>query len=202
VRLRGCGNFSFKITDAVTFFKELSGTNAIYTTDEISVYLKNLIISHFTDVLGELKLSALEIPSKYQLIADLTKSKLKEKLAQYGVSFSMISIQSISLPEEVEKYIDKRSSIGAIGDLDIYTKFQTAEAIKDIANNPGGIAGIGAGLGAGIIFGKVFGENALVSEQERNNKSKSKFCNNCGKELGLETKFCDECGEKQDVFII
>jgi membrane protease subunit (stomatin/prohibitin family) len=204
IRLRGFGNYAFKVTDSVLFLRELSGTKDIYKTDGVLDYLKGLIVSNLTDVIGELKISILEIPSRYQLIAELTNKKVNEKLLEKGLQLTEISISSITVPEEVEKYIDKQSSMAALGNLDTYTKFQTAEAIKDISNNPGGMVGLGPVVSAGIILGKVFGENAIVSKKEDkvHDGMGNKFCHNCGTILGLEMKFCDQCGEKQEIIFI
>jgi len=206
IRLRGYGNFAFKIIEPKKFIKEISGTNNLYHSEEIAEYIKNNIIASFSDIIGEIKISVLEIPSNYERIANLVREKIAIKFAQYGIIFSGLSIENISLPDEVEKYIDKRTSMAALGDLDNYSKFQTAEAIKDAANNPGGLAGLGVGFGAGIALGKKLADN-LESEKQESNLTKQKEirykkCNKCGLQIDSESNFCPECGEKQVVKVV
>ena len=111
-----------------------------------------------------------------------------------------IVIENISLPEEVEKVLDKRTSMGIIGDsLNQYTRYQAAESIRDAAQNPGGMAGVGVGMGAGMGIGNVFAEAFSTQKQPETTPAATPAkikCSNCGASMPEQAKFCLECGTK------
>ncbi len=190
VRIRAFGNYSIKINDAAIFLKEIFGTLPSYSTKDIQDHIKTIVVSSFSDFIAETKMPILDIATMYDEIGKGTAEKVREHLNQIGLTTTSVIVENISLPEEVEKAIDKRSSMAAIGDLNAYAKFQAADSIKDAANNPSGTAGVGIGLGAGIGFGKMMGE---VMNQSTNEAKI--ICPNCGKENASSAKFCAECGQ-------
>src|SRR5215510_15284012 len=52
VRLRANGKFAFRVKDSVKLLDELVGTQGKYTTDDVTSYLKDLIVSRLTDLLA------------------------------------------------------------------------------------------------------------------------------------------------------
>src|SRR3954451_567072 len=157
VRLRALGNYAFKITDPGTFLKELVSTDPSFELYEISAQFRNVIVSRFIDALGGAKIPMLDLAGNYEKVSNLAKERIAPELAKMGVSLVQFFVENISLPPEVEAALDKRSQMSVLGNLDQYTKFQTAEAIRDAAQNPGGLAGAGVGLGAGVAIGQQFG---------------------------------------------
>jgi membrane protease subunit (stomatin/prohibitin family) len=122
-------------------------------TEEVSNYLRDMLIQGFTNALATSKIPALDLAMNYNdLCAGLTKT-IATDFAASGLTLSRFMISNISVPPEVEAALDKRSQMGAIGDLDRFTKFQVANSIPDAARNEGGAAGMGMGMGAGAIFG-------------------------------------------------
>lgn len=159
LRLRMFGTYTFKVADPAVFLREVFGTAALFTVDGITGQLKSKIVSGVSDLLAEAAIPALDLASRYDEIAELTKGKLDAAFAQLGLTLSSLVLENISLPEEVEKVLDKRTSMGIIGDnLNQYTRYQAAEALGDAARNPGGAAGAGVGLGAGMGIGNLFAE--------------------------------------------
>lgn len=152
IRLRAHGTFVIKVTDPAAVVREVAGTNARFTVDGITDQLRNLIVSKFADVLGESKVAALDLASNYDELGKFITDRVKPHFAPFGIDVTQLLVENISLPPEVEAALDKRSSMGIIGNLHAYTQFQTANAIGDAAKNPGGIAGVGAGLGAGMAM--------------------------------------------------
>ena len=114
-------------------------------------------------------------------------------------------IENISLPDEVEKAMDRRTSMGVVGDLNKYTQFQAAEAIRDAANNPNGMAGLGATMGMGAMMAQTmqgaFNPPAAAPQaapqQAAAPAGETKFCSECGSRIPRAAKFCPECGAKQ-----
>jgi membrane protease subunit (stomatin/prohibitin family) len=161
VRLRAFGTYSLRVASPQIFIKEIAGTNAHFQTEDIEGQLKRAIVSGFSDSLGELKIAALDLAAKYEELGGVLKAKINEDFATFGVEVTKFYVENISLPPEVEAAIDKRSSMGALGDAQKYMQFQAADALRDAAQNEGGGAGLGAGLGAGFAVGgqmaNVFG---------------------------------------------
>ena len=151
VRLRSFGKFSFRIVDAKLLLGSLVGTQGKYTTDEITSFLRDMIVSRLTDLLGTAGISLLDMPSKYDEIAAGVRLKVSEEFAKYGLELADFFINAITPPEEVQKAIDTRSAMGVIGDLNAFMKYQTANSMHTLAEKGGGAGGaMGMGMGAGF----------------------------------------------------
>ena len=154
VRLRGFGTYVTKIQDPVVFIREIAGTDGHFTTDEITDQLRNMIVSRFSSVMADSGIPVLDLAANYEKLGTFLTNKIKPEFDLYGLELSQMMVESISLPDVVEEALDKRTSMGVIGDLSRYTQYQTAEAIAKAAENPGGAAGAGVGIGAGIAMGQ------------------------------------------------
>jgi membrane protease subunit (stomatin/prohibitin family) len=157
VRLRAFGNYAFKVTDPGTFLKELVSTDPSFELYEISAQFRNVIVSRFIDALGSARIPMLDLAGNYDKVSRVAMERISPELAKMGVSLTQFFVENVSLPQEVEAALDKRSQMAVLGNLDQYTKFQTAEAIPAAAQNPGGLAGMGASLGAGVAIGQQMG---------------------------------------------
>ncbi|OZC03923.1 SPFH domain-containing protein [Rubricoccus marinus] len=152
-RLRAFGTFTFRVTDADTFLTEVVGTSGDVSTPEVTDHIRNLVVSRFTEALGEAKLAALDLAANYSELGGALGGKMEESMEAYGVELKDLVVENISLPPEVEKAMDERTSMGVIGNLGAYTQFQTAKAMEAAASNPGGgAAAAGVGLGAGMAM--------------------------------------------------
>jgi len=156
VRLRSFGKFSFRVIDSAVLINTLVGTQGKYTTDEIASFLKDLIVSRLTDLLGTLQVSMLDLPAKFDEIAAGTRAKLGDEFGKYGLELADFFINAITPPEEVQKAIDARSSMGAIGDLQAFTMYQAANSMSKMAEHSGGgVGGNAMGMGMGAGFGMM-----------------------------------------------
>ncbi len=155
VRLRSFGKYSFRVTDASLLVNTLVGTQGKYTTDEVASFLKDLIVSRMTDLLGTLNIAMLDLPAKFDEIAAATRVKVSEEFGKYGLELVDFFINSITPPEEVQKAIDTRSSMGAIGDLQAFTMYQAANSMAKMAEQGGGTGGNAMGMGMGAGFGMM-----------------------------------------------
>ena len=162
VRLRSFGKYSFRVADSEVLLNTLVGTQGKYTTDEVTSYLRDLIVARLTDLLGTLNIGILDLPSHYDEVAAGTRAKVAEEFARYGLELADFFINAITPPEEVQKAIDARSSMGAIGDLNAFMKFQAANSMQKMAEQGGGAGGaMGMGMGAG--FGMMMPRNGPTS---------------------------------------
>jgi len=150
VRLRSFGKFSFRVTDAKLLLNTLVGTQGKYTTDDIQSFLRDLVTSRLSDLMGTLKIGLLDMPAKYDEIASGARAKVAEDFGKYGLELVDFFINAITPPEEVQKAIDARSSMGAVGDLNAFMKFQAAQSMTKLAERGGDGGAMGMGMGAGF----------------------------------------------------
>lgn len=156
VRLRANGTYSFEVSEPSLFINKIVGTQGMYETPQIENFLRGIIISKMTDLLGELKKSILDLPAMYDELGAGVKAKVQDDFAARGIRLKALYVRSISPTEETAKAIDERAQMGAIGDMAKYMQFQAARGLRDAAQNPsGGAAGTGVGLGAGIGLGQA-----------------------------------------------
>lgn len=159
LRIRAFGIYSIRVKDSKKFLKELVGTNGVYTKDDITEQLRKSLVSRFTDALGEAKIPALDLASRYDELSDLLRQKMDPEFQTMGLECSKLFIENISLPAEVEAMMDKRASVGMMAPvMGAYTQMQVADSIPLAAQNPGGIAGLGMGVGMGVGMGNMMGQ--------------------------------------------
>ncbi len=155
VRLRAFGMYSYKLADPKKFFTEISGTRAEYTVDELEQQLRNLVVATMSATLGGADLPFLDMAANQLLLAERMVAGMTPSFERYGLTLDNFAVENISLPEELQKAIDARISMGMVGDLGKYTQFQVAQSVPLAAQNEGGLAGVGAGLAAGVGMGQV-----------------------------------------------
>lgn len=204
VRLRAFGAYSLRIADPSEFIKQITGTNAQFQTDDIDGQLKRSIVTEFSDAIGELKIPALDLAAQYKEMGEVIRTKINEDFKDWGLEVTKFFVENISLPPEVEAAMDKRASMGALGDAQKYMQFQAADALRDAAQNEGGGAGLGAGLGAGFAVGgqmaNVFGQQAQGNQGGSGGTAAATVaCPACGKQNAPGAKFCADCGGKMEV---
>ncbi|MEQ1765221.1 MAG: SPFH domain-containing protein [Pyrinomonadaceae bacterium] len=204
VRLRAFGAYSLRVADPSEFIKQVAGTNAHFQTEDIDGQLKRAIVTEFSDALGELKIPALDLAAQYKEIGEAIRAKINEDFKGYGLEVTKFYVENVSLPPEVEAAMDKRASMGALGDAQKYMQFQAADALRDAAQNEGGGAGLGAGLGAGFAVGgqmaNAFGAGQPGSQQPGGGGAAATVgCPACGKQNNPSAKFCADCGGKMEV---
>lgn len=202
VRLRAFGAYSLRVADPGEFIKEIAGTNAHFQTEDIDGQLKRAIVTEFSDALGEMQIPALDLAAQYKEVGESIRAKINEDFKSYGLEVTKFYVENISLPPEVEAAMDKRSSMGALGDAQRYAQFQAADAMRDAAQNEGGGAGLGAGLGAGFAVGgqmaNAFGQQSGTTGGGGQSAS-TVPCPSCGKQNAAGVKFCADCGGKMEI---
>ena len=157
IRLRGFGTYTIRITDPAKFLREVAGTDDYFTTDEITDQLRNLIVSRFAEITGESEIPILDMAANYDQLGQFLTNRINPEFAAYGLELTKLLVENISLPAEVEKALDKRTSMGVVGDLRKYTEFQTAEALTKAAENEGG-GGAAVAMGMGFAMANKLGE--------------------------------------------
>jgi len=152
VRLRAFGTYSMRVTDPGRFMQEIVGTDGEFTADEISFQIRNIIVQELSRVLASSGIPVLDMAANTADLSKLIVTAITPKITEYGLTLPEFYIENISLPEEVEKVLDKRTSVGIAGDLSNYTRFSAAEALANPASAAGSAmaTGMGAAMGLGM----------------------------------------------------
>ncbi len=177
IRIRAFGNYAFRIKDAKKFLKEIAGTDGHFTTDEVTEQLRNLVMTRFTDAVAESKIPVLDMASNYDELSKFIGDKMRPEFDELGIDITKLLIENISLPPEVEAALDKRSSMGIIGNLGAYAQFQAANSMEKAAENGGGLMGAGVGMGMGMgmgnQMGNMFNQNQFNPNQNQANSNQN-----------------------------
>ncbi|HIP87571.1 MAG TPA: SPFH domain-containing protein [Anaerolineales bacterium] len=167
-RLRAFGTYAMHIADPQLFVNKVVGTQQIYRTADVERFLRSIIVSKLTDLLGEMGRSILDIPAMMEELGAGVKAKAADDFAARGINLTNVYIESISPTEETAKAIDQAAAMGAIGDMDAYLKYKAAIAMGDAAQQEGGggLAGAGVGLGAGAAMGMTMAQMMAQAMQQ------------------------------------
>lgn len=158
VRVRAFGVYSYQIADPGLFYREISGTRDVYTVDDLEAQLRNMVVASMASALGNANVPFIDMAANQGLMSERIGQALAPVFERYGVKLDNFTVESVSLPEELQKALDTRISLGMAGDLGKFTQYQTASSIPLAAQNEGGIAGIGAGLAAGAALGQTMAQ--------------------------------------------
>jgi membrane protease subunit (stomatin/prohibitin family) len=207
VNLRLFGEVRYKVGDPMNFINQFVGTFNSTTNAEVEERIRDQVVILVYDALGHLKdkgMGVTDLASNLTNMEQVVLEKSKPHFEPYGVSIEKVSGLYISLPEEVQKAVDARSSMGVLGVN--YMQYQTGQAMRDAAQNPsGGAAGVGAGLGAGMGMGYVMVDQMRQGTQQQQpgvqgqgQPAQGKPCVKCGAIIPSEMMFCGKCGAKQE----
>jgi membrane protease subunit (stomatin/prohibitin family) len=200
IRVRGYGKYAFKVVDAKLFMQTFAGSKKEFTTDMISEHLRGIILSELTDIIASSGLAAIDLAGSLMKLNDVGAKELKDNFESIGLAITSFVVENLSFPEEVERAIDKSSSLGILGgQMGNYTKMAQADALREAAKNPG-MAGTMFGMGVmGGLGQQMYGSAAMAQQNTPPTEQKNvpkKFCPECGGAIyKLEAKFCPDCGK-------
>ena len=198
VRVRGYGSYAFRVKDPFVFMQELSGTNSSFKTQEITDWLKSIVVTGISDAIGESKISVLDMAGNLIELGEKVRESMQPSFNNIGLELTKLVFENFSLPKELEEALDKNTSLGMMrGNMDTYMAMAQADALKEAAKNPGmaGTAmGAGMGFGMGNMFGGMYAANANASAQKATEEKET--CPKCGAAVKKGAKFCPECGAK------
>jgi membrane protease subunit (stomatin/prohibitin family) len=140
VRLRANGNFAARVTNPQLFVNQIVGSQGRYTIDTIESYLRDVIVARLNDVLGSTIKTIFDLPQHYDEMAEALKGRVAGDFAKYGLEMTDFFVGAITPPEDVQKVIDERTGMAAVGDQSAYMRFKAAQAMGDAARNPSATA--------------------------------------------------------------
>lgn len=165
VRLRAFGNYAYRIADAKVFHTAISGTRDRYTVEELDGQLRALMLQHISDAVAESGVPFLDLAANQVEFAQQLKDVTAPEFTKLGLALESVTVQNVSLPEELQKILDQKIGMGMVGqDMGKFMQYQTAQAIPKFAEGQGGggggggIAGDAMGLGAGVALGQVMAQ--------------------------------------------
>ncbi len=202
VRLRCYGIYSYRIVDPRVFFTQISGTRDTYFAGDLEGQLRDTIVARITEIFASSDLSFLDLTANQSALADKLVQLMNPAFAALGLALNEFVVESISLPDELQKLLDQRIGMNMMGDLGRFTQFSAAESLTTAAANSNGAAGMGMGLGAGAAVAQVLSaslKSAAPSPADAGQAAatQTKFCTACGKQISQGAKFCAECGQPQ-----
>jgi membrane protease subunit (stomatin/prohibitin family) len=199
VRLRAFGVYAMRIVQPLLFINTLVGTQGAYNTEQAGDYLREIIVSRFNDMIGEILDTIFNLPEHYDELGVGVKSRVQEDFGRFGILLEDLFINSITPPAEVQKMIDEKSGMGAVGDLDKFMKYKAAKAMGDAASQPGdgGAAGTGMGLGLGAGLGMMMPGILQQSMQATAKGQVEKVaCPKCQSQIDATVRYCPQCGHQ------
>lgn len=157
MRVRAFGSYTVRVIEPLTFIQEIVGTDGVFTTDEISNQLRNLITSRFATVIGSSSIPVLDMAANYDQLGEFLTTRISPEFAEYGLELTQLLVENISLPPAVSEALDKRTSMGMTGNLDQYLQYQTGVSMEVAAGTQGGGASEGIGMGVGLAMANRMG---------------------------------------------
>ena len=200
VRLRAFGVYALRILQPLLFINTLVGTQGQYDTEGIGNYMREVIVSRFNDMIGEVLDTILNLPQNYDELGAGLKARVQEDFGKFGMRLEDLYINSITPPAEVQKMIDEKSGLMAVGDLDKFMKFKAAKAMGDAARQggqgEGGGAGTGMGLGLGAGLGMMMPSMLQQAMKGGEAPAQPIKCSKCHSPVSQDARFCPMCGQQ------
>lgn len=209
VRLRAFGAYTFRVVEPVRLINSLVGTRGLFTTGELEDFFRDIIVARLNDLLGETGGTVLDLPARYDELSAELKKRLVADFGIYGIELANLYVNAITPPPEVQKHIDERSAMEAVGDVDRYLRFKAAHSLEAAATAGGGEGGggeagqgfgLGVGAGLGMMIPGMIAAAGKTAPSAGNCAACSaplpvdaRFCPRCG--VALAARFCAECGK-------
>ena len=166
VRVRAFGNYAYAISDPKLFHTAVSGTSARYMVEELDGQLRGLMLQHISDAVAQSGVPFLDLAANQVEFAKQLLEVTAPEFTKLGLSLVSVTVQNVSLPEELQKVLDQKIGMGMVGnDMGKFMQYQTAQAIPKFAEGAaggggggGGVVGDAMGLGAGVALGQVMAQ--------------------------------------------
>lgn len=206
IRLRAFGKYAVKVADPQLFIATYVGSAGVQDSDGVESYTKDMIVARLNDVLGENMKTILDLAKVYDELSEALKARVRDDFKKYGLELVDFLIGAITPPEEVQKVIDERSGMAAVGNMNAYMQFKAAKSMEEAAKNQGGAGNgmsMGMGAGMGMMIPGMVGQAMAQAQQTAAQQAAAGapaggtqiLCAACGRPNAPGAKFCDACGK-------
>jgi membrane protease subunit (stomatin/prohibitin family) len=204
VEIKAFGTFSFRVMDPAQLLIDVTSTNTVYTVEDIRGQLRSYIVSNFSPIVAGQGVTVSQLVANYQIIDDAVLQAVNKRFQNLGLEIISFTTQNISLQEDLQEALRKRSTVNIMGDLETYSQVQKMEAMRDSVNNPGMNAinqagmgmGIGAGMGAAMAQGMQQQSGGAPAQGAAPAPAGGVACAQCGTPAAPGAAFCSKCGNK------
>jgi membrane protease subunit (stomatin/prohibitin family) len=197
IRLRGYGSYTMRVAEPLVFLNSVVGRQSLFSTPQIQDFLRDIIVARLNDLFGEKLDTILDLPRKYSEYARMAREVIGAEFEKYGLELLDFYLSAITPPPEVQKRIDERSGMAAVGDLNEYLKFSMAKAFAGGTDGNTAQQGAGLGLGAGIaMMAPGFMSKAFAPEHVdlKTADVPTMGCPKCGIDIPVDSRYCFKCG--------
>ena len=208
IRLRAFGKYAVRVAEPQLFIATYVGSAGVQDSDGVESYTKDMIVARLNDVLGENMKTILDLAKVYDELSEALKARVRDDFKKYGLELVDFLIGAITPPEEVQKVIDERSGMAAVGNMNTYMQFKAAKSMEEAAKNTSGGAaggmGLGMGAGMGMMIPGMVGQAMAQAQQAASQQAAqvqgggagtSVLCAACGRPNAPGARFCDACGK-------
>jgi excisionase family DNA binding protein len=148
VRMRAFGTYDFRISNVPHFMKEIAGTDDHFNVEEFADLMRSRVVSAFSTAFATSKIAVVDAAARYRELGEALLPLVNPILAdKYGVELATFVVENISVPAEVEKAVDKRAGMAAVGNLNDFVKYQLAQGLE---HDGARTAGVGAEMAVGM----------------------------------------------------
>jgi membrane protease subunit (stomatin/prohibitin family) len=172
IRFRAFGNFAWRVADPARFYLQVAGARESLGLAAIDEPLRALLVQHLADAVGESGLPFLDLAANQVEFAQHILAATQPDMQALGVVLETVTVQNVSLPDELQKLLDQRTGMQMVGpDMGRFTQYQMGQSLPSLASGAaggGGAAGAGGGgsgvmsdalgLGAGVALGQMFAQ--------------------------------------------
>ena len=228
-KVRMNGEYSYKLTDPLIFYKKVCGNiEEPYTRDRLDSQMRSELLTALQPALArisEMGVRYSAVPAHTKELADFLNDELSQEWGeQRGIQIEKFGVNSITLPEEIEKQISDRQMAQTMIDPNQAAAVMTnatADAMRDAANNEAGamngFVGMGMAQGMGgsaaanmfaqggggqqpqsaypMAAGGGFAGAADGAAQQATPTAGGWACPQCGQQN--TANFCSNCGTKK-----
>ncbi len=162
VRLRAFGNYSVRLADPRVFHTEISGTRAAYTVADLDGQLRGVLLQHLSDAVAGSGIPFLDLAANQIAFAKAIMTAVAPSFEAMGLQLETLTVQNVSLPEELQKVLDQKIGMGMVGqNMGQFMQYQAAQSLPTLASasgQGGGVVADAASLGAGLALGQVMAQ--------------------------------------------
>jgi len=195
VQLRVFGEYRWRVGAPDNFINQFVGTFGAATTADVEARLRDQMVLLVYNSLGKMKdqgMKVTDLAGSLQTTEQAVLGYSPQHFGPLGVDIVQLQGISVNLPDEVQKAVSTRATMGVLGVN--YLQYQAGQAMTTAAANPSGGAGALASAGVGLGAGLGIGYGMSGQMQGVYAQGPGLQCAKCGAMVPAGNRFCPACG--------